>query len=108
MTYEEKVKRLRELNDAYYRGEPLVTDATYDALHQEVVQMEKDDPSIIDPTSPTQKVGNTTKMAFEAVAHHAPMLSLKTEVDTSDKPIIDFIERTRSEERRVGKECRSR
>src|SRR5574343_357354 len=94
MTYEEKVKRLRELNDAYYRGEPLVTDATYDALHQEVVQMEKDDPSIIDPTSPTQKVGNTTKMAFEAVAHHAPMLSLKTEVDTSDKPIIDFIERT--------------
>lgn len=94
MTYEEKVKRLRELNDAYYRGEPLVTDATYDALHQEVVQMEKDDPSIIDPTSPTQKVGNTTKMAFEAVAHHTPMLSLKTEVDVSDKPIVDFIERT--------------
>lgn len=94
MTYEEKVKRLRELNDAYYRGEPLVTDATYDALHREVVQMENDDPSIIDPTSPTQKVGNTTKMAFEAVAHHAPMLSLKTEVDVSDKPIIDFVERT--------------
>lgn len=94
MTYEEKVKRLRELNDAYYRGEPLVTDATYDALHQEVVQMEKDDPSIIDPSSPTQKVGNTTKMAFEAVAHHAPMLSLKTEVDVSDKPIVDFVERT--------------
>lgn len=94
MTYEEKVKRLRELNDAYYRGEPLVTDAAYDSLHKEVQEMERLDPSIIDPTSPTQVVGKTTTTAFELVKHQVPMLSLKSEVDTSDKPIIDFIERT--------------
>ena len=94
MTYEEKVKRLRELNDAYYRGEPLVTDAAYDSLHKEVQEMERLDPSIIDPTSPTQVVGKTTTTAFELVEHQVPMLSLKSEVDTSDKPIIDFIERT--------------
>ena len=94
MTYVEKVQRLKKLNDAYYRGEPLVTDATYDSLHKEVQEMERLDPSIIDATSPTQVVGKTTTTVFELVEHQVPMLSLKSEVDTSDKPIIDFIERT--------------
>ena len=94
MTYVEKVQRLKKLNDAYYRGEPLVTDAVYDSLHKEVQEMERLDPSIIDATSPTQVVGKTTTTAFELVEHQVPMLSLKSEVDTSDKPIIDFIERT--------------
>ena len=77
---------LREHNYRYYvLSEPTISDREFDEKMHRLEALEKRHPELMDPESPTQKVGSdlTPKNAkvqktsnFEQVAHRYPMLSL--------------------------------
>ncbi|WP_415238287.1 DNA ligase LigA-related protein, partial [Seleniivibrio woodruffii] len=59
MQYKELVNLLNLYSRKYYTEDsPVVSDAEYDRLYNELVRMETEDPSIISPDSPTQRVGD--------------------------------------------------
>ena len=77
MHYRELVDLLNLYSRKYYTEDnPLVSDAEYDRLYNELVQMETEDPSIIKPDSPTQRVGDRPVSELESVSHEVRMLSL--------------------------------
>ena len=55
---------------------PLISDAEYDRLFQELQALEQSEPSLRTPDSPTQRVGGTVATGFPRVVHPAPILSL--------------------------------
>jgi DNA ligase (NAD+) len=69
-----------ELNYHIYRyhvlDAPLISDAEYDALYNELVELERQHPELIRPDSPTQRAGAEPAEAFAKVSHPAPILSL--------------------------------
>ncbi|WP_303851102.1 NAD-dependent DNA ligase LigA [Seleniivibrio woodruffii] len=77
MRYNELVDLLNLYSRKYYTEDnPLVSDAEYDRLYNELVCMETEDPSIIKPDSPTQRVGDRPVSELESVTHDVKMLSL--------------------------------
>src|SRR3954470_16988915 len=60
----------------YVLDDPEISDADYDALLNELRDIEAADPSLLTPDSPTQRVGATPLDKFEPVKHLQPMLSL--------------------------------
>ncbi|SDN66954.1 NAD-dependent DNA ligase LigA [Vreelandella arcis] len=92
----EEISQLRAaLNDANYRyyvlDEPTLTDADYDRKLQRLKQLEAENPSLISPDSPTQRVGAAPADGFPEVAHAIPMLSLDNAFSRDD--IHAFAER---------------
>lgn len=77
-----RIKELRKLIDQYnYQYYTLdaspATDAEYDKLYRELVDLERANPQLIDPSSPTQRVGAKVKGDFKKVKHSdRRMLSL--------------------------------
>jgi DNA ligase (NAD+) len=62
---------------AYYvRDDPSISDADYDALLDELRRLEADNPDLLTPDSPTQRVGGKPLDRFEQIEHAEPMLSL--------------------------------
>ena len=81
MTTEEKIKRLREeLNrhnhNYYVLNSPEISDKEFDMMMKELETLEKENPLLADPLSPTQRVGSDLTKGFEHVVHERPMLSL--------------------------------
>lgn len=77
----QRVTTLRsELNEHSYRyhvlSAPSIPDAEYDHLFRELEQLERDHPELIDPQSPTQRVGDEIQQGFREIEHLQPMLSL--------------------------------
>ena len=62
--------------DYYVLDQPEITDAEYDALFRELVELETKFPELVTPDSPTQRVGGPPSDAFAKVTHRTPMLSL--------------------------------
>lgn len=60
----------------YVLDDPEISDAEYDALMNELKALEKEDPSLVTPDSPTQRVGGKPREGFPKAAHSTPMLSL--------------------------------
>lgn len=84
-----RVAELRELLNRYsyeyhVADEPTVSDAVYDGLFAELKRLEVDNPQLITPDSPTQRVGNILKGGFEKVQHSSRMLSLNDVFDRSE------------------------
>jgi DNA ligase (NAD+) len=78
----ERAKELREqLNEAsiayYVDDAPVVDDATYDALFDELKRIEEEHPELVTPDSPTQRVGAPLSDKFQKVQHLQPMGSLE-------------------------------
>ena len=70
-------RELEHHNRLYYeRDEPEISDAGYDALLNELRAIEADNPDLITPDSPTQRVGAAPLEKFTPVRHLQPMLSL--------------------------------
>lgn len=70
-------RKIEEHNYAYYvLDRPTVPDAEYDRLMRRLLELEVAHPELLSPDSPTQRVGATPALQFEAVAHAQPMLSL--------------------------------
>jgi len=76
---------LRHHEHLYYvLDAPTLTDAAYDALMNELRQIEAAHPELITPDSPTQRVGGKPAEGFRKVAHSRPMLSLDNAYSTED------------------------
>jgi len=79
----------------YVLDAPTVSDAQYDALYRELVALETQYPALVTPDSPTQRVGGAPAAAFEPVRHRVPMLSIRTETDTTVSAPAKFDARIR-------------
>ena len=81
---EEKRREINELvgslnkhQDEYYRlARPVVSDLEYDRLFDKLTALEKEYPELINPNSPTQRVGSELSQEFPEAAHTIPVLSL--------------------------------
>ena len=70
-------KALNYHNYRYYvLNRPVVSDAEYDAMMDELREIETQYPELIRPDSPTQRVGSEPEEGFVKVEHPAPILSL--------------------------------
>lgn len=89
-------KQLDEHNYRYYvLSAPAISDFEYDQLMQELVRLEKDNPDLQDPLSPTQRVGDDRNKGFEQAEHRYPMLSLGNTY--SFEELEEFDQRIRKE-----------
>lgn len=70
-------QKLEYHNYLYYvKDDPEISDAEYDRMFRELLELEKEHPELASPDSPTQRVGGEPLERFNKVEHHAPMLSL--------------------------------
>ena len=93
---------LRELlntygHQYYVLDAPTVPDAEYDRLFSELQLLEATYPEIRTPDSPTLRVGGKPLDEFTTVRHALPMLSIRTETDTSASGAKHFDERIRKD-----------
>lgn len=86
-----------ELNAHNYRyhvlDDPSVPDAEYDRLLHELAELEQRYPELVEPDSPTQRVGGQPAAGFQEVRHAIPMLSLDNAFAADD--VIAFDRRIR-------------
>jgi DNA ligase (NAD+) len=76
--HQKMVATIRELDHLYYDlGRSTASDLEYDALIDELVDLEKQFPELETPDSPSQRVGGAPVEGFERVPHLEPMLSLE-------------------------------
>jgi DNA ligase (NAD+) len=85
----QRAKELKQLLSTYsyeyhVLDTPTVNDAVYDSLMTELKAIETNNPSLITPDSPTQRVGNELLGGFKKVEHRSRMLSLNDVFDVSD------------------------
>lgn len=87
---EARVAELRELVDYHNRryhedDDPEISDAEYDELYRELVDIETQYPELVTPDSPTQHVGAApASTTFAEVEHVLPMLSLDNAFNLDD------------------------
>jgi DNA ligase (NAD+) len=84
----ERAERLRgQIRHHDYRyyvlDRPVISDAAYDALLQELQALEARYPDLVAPDSPTERVSGGIRTGFRTAAHHAPMLSLESTTDVA-------------------------
>ena len=76
---------------AYYvLDAPQVPDAEYDRVFQELQALEATHPELVTSDSPTQRVLGAVKEGLEPVRHVVPMLSIRTETDTTPAGAENF------------------
>ena len=68
----------------YVLDDPLVSDAEYDQLMQELRQIENMHPELITSDSPTQRVGGQATEKSKPVIHRRPLLSLDNAFSLAD------------------------
>lgn len=91
MKYKELVDLLNYYSRRYYvEDDPAVTDAEYDRLYNELLRMEAEDPSIVLPDSPSQRVGDIPVSGLDTVVHEVKMLSLSNAY--SEEDVKHFLE----------------
>ncbi len=88
------VDELNRHNHLYYvLSSPAISDFEYDKLLKELEQLEQQFPSLVDPYSPTQRVGSDLTGEFVQVKHKYQMLSLANTY--SPEELTDFDARVR-------------
>jgi len=77
-------------NDLYYvRDAPEITDAEYDRLFRQLLDLEAAFPDLVTPDSPSQRVGGRPLEEFAQVRHRVPMLSLQNAMDEGEVRAFD-------------------
>ena len=83
----------KQLDDANYRyhvlDDPQLSDADYDALLRELIDLEIADPELRTPDSPTVRVGSAVAGTFAPYRHGKPMLSLGNAFDADELRAFD-------------------
>jgi DNA ligase (NAD+) len=97
-TIQKKINSLRKkVNNHNYRyyvlDDPLISDSEYDDLLRHLNTLEKENPKLITPDSPTQRVGAEPLSKFKTLTHTIPMLSLENAKNKEE--IIAFDERVK-------------
>jgi len=77
----------------YVQNDPLISDFEYDSLYKLLEKAEKENPALITPDSPTQRVGSGLVKDFPKVEHLVPMLSLENSYNADD--LIDWDRKAR-------------
>jgi DNA ligase (NAD+) len=93
-----RAAELRELLNraliAYHVDDaPIMEDAAYDALYDELAALEAERPELVTPDSPTQRVGAPPSAKFQKVRHLSPMGSL--DKVTTDEAILKWADDVR-------------
>ncbi|KAB2910046.1 MAG: NAD-dependent DNA ligase LigA [Ignavibacteriaceae bacterium] len=94
-------KRIEELSSLlrhheyryYVLSDPEITDLEYDMYYKELERLERENPELVLPDSPTQRVGSDLENSFNSVPHKYPMLSLANTY--SEGELFDFDRRVR-------------
>ena len=87
-------KEINYHNHAYYvKDAPEISDFKFDALLNELINLENKFPQYFDVNSPTQRVGSSLVDGFETIDHNYPMLSLGNTY--SEEDLFDFDTRTK-------------
>ena len=79
----------------YELDQPTISDAEYDALFRELQALENEHPPLATPDSPTRRVGGAVQAQFAPVRHAVPMLSIRTETNTTPAGAAQFDARIR-------------
>jgi len=77
----------------YVEAQPEISDFDFDMLLRELTDLEKANPELALPDSPTQRVGGYVTKEFESYEHKIPMLSLGNTY--SEEELRDFDQRVR-------------
>lgn len=98
MSHIERAKEITALlekyNYEYYvLDNPSVSDFEYDRLMQELILLEKEHPELVNPLSPTQRVGGKVQEEFQEITHKRMMLSLANAFNEDD--LRDFDRKVR-------------
>ncbi len=87
---EELRNEIRHHEELYYVNDnPEISDAEYDALLARLRQLEEENPDLITPDSPTQRVGGRAAEGFAEYVHRRPMLSLDNSYNIEDLRAFD-------------------
>ncbi len=85
-------EEIRHHDRAYYvEAKPTISDAEYDRLYRELLDLETRFPNLITADSPSQRVGGEPLTGFESVQHLKPMMSLDNTY--SQEEVRQFIAR---------------
>jgi len=98
---EDDLKRARWLQEQIryhdYRyhvlDDPVISDAEYDRMLRELINLEKKYPELVTPDSPTQRVGGAPLKGFPTVRHRTQVLSLGNALNLAE--VADFDRRVR-------------
>lgn len=90
-----ELKNLIQKHDYLYYviDQPEISDQEYDKLFEKLLKLEKENPYLISPDSPSQRVGGEPAKQFKKLQHRTPMLSIQNSYNIQD--ILDFIERVK-------------
>ena len=87
-------EQINRANHLYYiEARPEISDRQYDALLQELNELEAAHPNLRSPDSPTQRVGGDVQTALKSVRHAVPMMSIDNTYD--EQGIREFDDRVR-------------
>ncbi|HEY1868208.1 MAG TPA: NAD-dependent DNA ligase LigA [Candidatus Cybelea sp.] len=83
-------EQIEEANYRYYvLDDPQITDAEFDALLRELIELEETHSELRSPDSPTQRVGAVASERFAPFEHARPMLSLANAVTADELHAFD-------------------
>ena len=83
-------EQIRHHEELYYvQASPEISDAEFDRLLHELERLEAENPDLVTPDSPTQRVAGRPTESFPTVEHLAPMLSLDNAYDEDDLRAFD-------------------
>ena len=77
----------------YILNDPLISDFEYDQLYKALEKIETENPKLVTPDSPTQRVAKGLTKDFPTAPHLVPMLSLSNSYNTDD--LMDFDRKAR-------------
>lgn len=89
----ELINKMKEASEAYYNGAEIMSNFEYDAMFDELTELEKST-GIILPDSPTKKVGTETVDELPKEKHEYPALSLDKTKDY--KEFVDAFRKGRN------------
>ncbi len=99
--YEKLKSEIHSHNHRYHvLDAPIISDAEYDKLLNELKRLEAEHPNWVSSDSPTQRAGSTPADRFEKVRHPAPILSLANAFGGADA--LAWYDRVRKLDERVA------
>jgi DNA ligase (NAD+) len=99
--YKKKIELYNYYNKKYYdENISEITDAAFDDLKKEIINLEKKNTFLLNKKSPSQSVGYKPSKNFKKVMHGVPMLSLANAFDRKDlinfeKKILNFLSKNK-------------
>ncbi len=93
--YKKKIKNLRKHNQLYYlKDKPIISDAEYDQLKKDLLELEKKNPRLKNISSVEKIIGAPPSNKFKKIKHLLPMLSLSNAFNETD--MINFLKKVKN------------